>query len=214
MRKLVLVASAMAAFSASAHAEPYAGPYIGLEGGMDNYELSADIDGADLDLALAGLGASLDGLSGNGVMGNAFAGYQMPFGPGFVALEGFVGLSDASISASLTDGVDTVGIRARARESYGVAAKMGVRLNTSTGLYARVGWLNTRFKVSATDGVDTFSESETEDAIQYGAGLETMVAAQTALRFEYLIADYGEAGLGNGIDLDNNGFRAGVSYRF
>lgn len=210
----MLAAAVVAATSATAHAEPFTGPYIGVEGGMDNYELSADLDGGDFDPDLAGLNAALDGLSGNGVMGNLFAGYQMPMGPGFVALEGFVGLSDASISASLSDGVDTVGITAKAKESYGVAAKLGMRLNTSTGLYARVGWLNTKFKVSATDGVDTISDSETEDAIQYGAGLETMVAAKMALRFEYLIADYGEAGLGNGVDLDNNGFRAGVSYRF
>lgn len=214
MKKLLLTAAVSAAFPVAAHAEPFSGPYIGLEGGMDNYELSAGLDGGDIDPDLAGASASLDGLSGDGVMGNVFAGYQMPVGPGFVALEGFVGLSDASMSASLSDGVDTFGIKAEAKESYGVAAKFGMRLNTSTGLYARVGWLNTRFKVSATDGVDTVSDSETEDAIQYGAGLETMVAARTALRFEYLIADYGEAGLGDGVDLDNNGFRAGVSYRF
>lgn len=41
--------------------------------------------------------------------------------------------------------------------------------------------------------------------IQYAAGLETM-AAKTALRFEYLIADCRQPPLGNGIDLDNNGF--------
>lgn len=214
MKKYVLAAGMTVVFSAAAHAEPYAGPYIGLEGGMDNYELSADLDLGAFDPALAGSSVALDGLSGNGVMGNAFAGYQLPLGPGFVALEGFVGLSDASMSASVSDGVDTVSIKAQAKESYGAAAKFGMRLNNSTGLYARVGWLNTKFKVSASDGVDTVSDSETEDAIQYGAGLETMVAAKMALRFEYLIADYGEAGLGDGVDLDNNGFRAGVSYRF
>lgn len=214
MKKWIVAVALGLTVPAVANAEPYSGPYIGIEGGKDSYELSADLNGADFDPSLAGYTASLDGLSGDGVMGNIFAGYQLPLGPGFVAVEGFAGLSDAKMSASLSDGVNTAKLAARAKESYGVAAKLGVRLNNSTGVYARLGWLNTRFKVSASDSTGTVSDKQTEDAIQYGAGLETMVAAKTALRFEYLFADYGEAGLGNGVSLNNSGFRAGVSYRF
>lgn len=214
MRKLFIASISTLAFSSTAYADPFSGFYIGAEGGMDNYELSADLDLGDFDPAFDGTSATLDGLSGDGVMGNLFAGYQYPIGGGFVSIEGFVGLSDASMKASVTDGVDTVSIKTEARESYGVAARLGLRVNQSTGLYARVGWLNTKFKVTASDGVDSLSDSETEDAIQYGAGLETMVAEKVALRFEYLLTDYGEAGLGSGISLNNNGFRAGISYRF
>lgn len=199
MKRYLMTALAVSAIPVGVHAEPYAGPYLGIEGGMDNYELSADFNGAEF-----------DGLSGDGVMGSVFVGYHHPLGPGFVAVEGFAGLSAAGMRAS----IDPYYISAKANESYGVAAKFGMRLNTSTGLYARVGWLNTRFKVSAGDGTSTDSISRTEDAIQYGAGLETMVTEQMALKFEYLIADYGNAGLLDGVNLENKGFRTGVSYRF
>ncbi|WP_428028499.1 outer membrane protein [Altererythrobacter sp.] len=219
MKKMVFGAALLLSFPAAAQAQDdadgaWSGIYFGAEAGVDNYELSAKGDLGLVDPALAGLEASFDGLSGDGVAGGIYAGYNMGFGGGFVAVEGFAGLSDASMGVSASDGVDTLSVTAKARESYGVAGRIGAKLSRSTVIYARGGWVNTRFKVSASDGVDTFSESETEDGFQYGGGLESMIGPKMSIRAEYVISDYGSAGLGQGISLDNGSFRAGISFRY
>ena len=219
MKKVVLGAALAVSFSGVAHAQDgidggWSGLYFGAEAGVDNYELSASGDLGAIDPALTGIDASLDGLSGNGVAGSVYAGYHANFGGGFAAVEGFVGLSDASMGLSVSDGVDTISVSARAKESYGVAARVGAKLGRSAAVYARGGWVNTRFKVSASDGVDTFSDSETEDGFQYGGGLEVMVAPKMSMRAEYVISDYGSAGLGDGVSLDNGSFKAGLTFRY
>jgi outer membrane immunogenic protein len=160
------------------------------------------------------LDASFDGLSGNGIAGGFYAGYHLGFGGGFLAVEGFAGTSDASIDFSVSDGIDTVTLATKAKESYGLAARVGAKVAKGTAIYARGGWINTKFKTTVSDGVDTFSGSDTEDGFQYGAGLESMVGSKLSLRAEYVINDYGSAGLGEGISVDNGSFRAGLTYRF
>lgn len=218
MRKLLFlaVAAAIAPATAQAQAQTAVAPffYVGAEGGADNFELSADLDLGDFDPGLAGYSASLDGLSGNGVAGGLYAGYQVPFGGGFVAIEGFGRLSSAGMKVSASDGIDTALLKVEAKETYGGAARFGMKFARSNAVYARVGWLNTRFKGTVDDGVDRISESETEDAIQYGGGLETMVGPRMSLRAEYTVSDYGEAGLGNGVSLDNGSFSAGLTFRY
>ncbi|QKG71952.1 outer membrane protein [Erythrobacter mangrovi] len=214
MKKMLLGAALAVACPSVAHAQDgsegaWSGFYFGAEAGVDNYELSADTDIAD-----TGFDASFDGISGDGVAGGVFAGYHMGFTGGFLAVEGFAGLSDASMGASISDGVDTFSLTAKAKESYGIAARLGAKVSRSTAVYVRGGWINTKFKVTLSDGVDTLSESETEDGFQYGAGMETMVGANIALRAEYVISDYSGAGLGDGVSLDNGSFRAGISLRY
>lgn len=213
MKKLLPLALAAVLVAPAAHAEGFQGLYAGVEGGFDNYEVKVD----DIDISyLTGFEStgSFDGLSGNGAMGGVFAGYHLGgSGSTFFAVEGFAQLSDASMSISATDGVDTISASIRAKESFGVAAKAGVKVNNATGLYARVGWLSTNFETKINDGVDTYKESETEDAIQYGAGLETMVSDNISLRAEYLMADYGDQGI-DGLSIDNNNFKAGLAFRF
>lgn len=219
MKKVVLGAALAVSFSGVAQAQDssqsnWSGLYFGVEAGVDNYELSAEGDLGDVDPALAGIDASFDGLSGNGIAGSLYAGYQMNYGGGFIALEGFAGLSDASMGISATDSVDTVSLTAEAKESYGVAGRLGAKVSRSSAVYVRGGWINTKFKTTLNDGIDTYSVSETEDGFQYGAGMETMVGRKMSLRAEYVISDYGSAGLGQGISLDNGSFRAGLSVRY
>ena len=120
---------------------------------------------------------------------------------------------DASVSISATDGVDEIDANIKAKESFGAAARFGVKVNNATGIYARVGWLSTNFKATIDDGVDAYSDSESEDAIQYGVGLETMIAEAVTLRAEYLRASYGDQGI-DGLSIDNNNFKAGLAFRF
>lgn len=219
MKKMVLGVALAMSCAGVAHAEEsseggWSGIYFGAEAGVDHYELSASGDLGVIDPTLAGIDASFDGLSGDGVAGSIYAGYHMNFGGGFVAVEGFAGYSDAGIRYSESDGVDTFSLSARARESYGLAGRIGAKVSRGTAIYARGGWVNTNFKVSASDGVDTVSDNSTEDGFQYGGGLETMIGAKIALRAEYVVSDYGSAGLGDGIGLDNGSFKAGLTVRY
>lgn len=218
MKKYIALAAVLLAVPGAAQAQdeaaPFQGFYAGVEGGFDNFELGADLDLGDFDPGLAGTSVALDGLSADGVAGGVFAGYQIGFGGGFLAIEGFARLSSADMELSVSDGVDTVSIMAEARESYGAAARVGMKVARSTGVYGRVGWINTKFKTTLDDSVDVLTASETEDAIQFGAGIETMVGPRTSIRAEYVRADYGEAGLGDGVSLDSGSFNAGLAFRF
>lgn len=214
MRKLIALALATGAFSTPALAETFSGPYIGAEIGRDAYEVKAE------DLAISSVDFSADGLSGNGLMGGAYIGYDYALsGSIFAGVEAFINTSGAKISASATDGVDTVSASVKARESYGLAARLGTMINDSTGIYARLGWARTKFKASYDDGVDVLSDSRTRSAFQYGAGVETRVGSNASIRVEYTMQDYGSAGLDadfgvTGIKVNSDQVRLGVGYRF
>lgn len=214
MRKFVVIAAAFA-LPTAAHAEAFNGPYVGVELGHDNYELKAKgVDASGLVGTEAAVEGNLDGLSGNGAVGGLYAGYDYSFGNVFVGLEGNVNISGAKISASLTDGVDTLGLRVKAKESYGIAGRFGVKAAENVGIYAKLGWTNTKFKATLAAFDEVLSDKETEDSIVYGAGLEAGVAQNMSLRVEYSVADYGKIGLGSGVTLNNSNVRAGLSYRF
>ena len=191
MRKFVLAVAASAAFATPAMAEPFSGPYVGAEFGLDNYEVQAE------DIIEAG--DEVDGLSGNGVVGGVFAGYDFAMGNAFVGIEGKASLSDAE--ASYDDTIDTLNIRAK--ESFGASVRGGVMVNNNTGLYARVGWANTTFKV-AINGV---AASDNDDGLVLGAGLQTRIGSAASLRVEYVRSDYNDF-------IKNNAVLAGVAYRF
>ena len=191
MRKFVLALAASAAFATPAMAEPFSGPYLGAEFGLDNYEGQVE------DLITAG--DEVDGLSGNGVVGGVFAGYDFAVGNAFFGIEGKASLSDAE--ALYSDGTDSLSIRAK--ESFGASVRGGRMVNDSTGLYARVGWANTKFKVNLSGT----TESDSDDGLVLGAGLETRVGAAASLRVEYVRSD-------NNDFIKNNAVLAGVAYRF
>lgn len=191
MRKFVFALALSAAFATPAMAEPFSGPYVGAEIGLDNYEGQAD--------DLFATGDSYDGISGNGVVGGVFAGYDFAAGNAFFGIEAKASLSDAE--ASYDDTFDTLSLRAK--ESFGASARAGLMVNDSTGLYARLGWANTKFKVD----VDGFDESGSDDALVLGAGLQTRLGSNASLRVEYVRSDYDDF-------IKNNAVLAGVAYHF
>ena len=191
MRKFVLALAVSAAFATPAMAEPFSGPYVGAEVGLDNYEGQAE--------DLFATGDAYDGISANGVVGGVFAGYDVAVGNAFFGIEGKASLSDAE--ASYDDTIDALDIRAK--ESFGVSARAGVMVNAGTGLYARLGWANTTFKV-VENGVGL---SDDDDGLVLGAGLQTRLGANASLRVEYVRSDYNDF-------IKNNAVLAGVAYHF
>ncbi|MGC1271459.1 MAG: outer membrane beta-barrel protein [Croceibacterium sp.] len=216
MKKFVTAAATLA-FGMTAQpvfAQAFSGPYVGVEVSRDAYEVQAE------DIDFGGSPVSADGLSGNGVAGGLYAGYDMRVGSAFYGIEANADYSSASVSLSATDGTDTESATVKARESYGISARAGALLNDSTGLYVKVGYRGTRFKTSAAlNGATQYSESRTKGAFVYGAGIETAFSNAASLRVEYTIADYNSAGLNDdlgvtGISVIDSKVAAGLSWTF
>ena len=218
MNKLfaILAATPLAFGAQAALAAPLAGPYVGVEGSHDSYEVKAK------NVDLGGTIVSADGLSGNGVAGGIYAGYDMPVTAStFVGVEAGVNYSGAGISFLATDGgSNSTGASVKARETYSIAARLGMVVGGSTGLYAKVGYANTRFKASLSqNGTEQFADSRSQGAFVYGGGIETGLTHNVSVRAEFTVADYGSAGLDqdlgvNGIKVSNSKTSVGISYRF
>ena len=196
----LLPAAAIALLSATAAAAaPFNGPYVGAALGMDNYEIQAN------DFFYEG--TNFDGLSANGAVLSLYTGYDYAFGTkGFVGIEAALDLSGAELSVSDSD----YAAKLKAKESYSLAGRLGGMINESTGLYGRLGWVNTKFKETADD----YADSGNESGWLYGVGIETALKTSTTLRAEYNIVDYGDVGPDNVLTAKNSQFKVGVSYRF
>ena len=119
----------------------------------------------------------------------------------------------------LSDGYSISGA-VKARETYSIAARLGLKAGHSTGIYAKLGYASTRFKAEAfQDGTEVFSGSRSKGAFVYGGGIETSLTDRFSIRGEFTVSDYGSAGLNddfgvNGIKVSNSKTSVGVSYRF
>lgn len=186
MRTVALSLLASLAVASPALAETFSGPYLGIEIGLDNYETKLP---------------GVNGVSQNGVVGGVYAGYDIPLSSSiFAGVEANASLSDAK--STVDDGTDV--FRLKSKESFGASARLGAMLNDSTGVYGRVGWVNTKFKASV-NGVGAGSDND--DALALGGGIETRVGSNASVRLEYTYADYSDS-------VSNNQIKAGVAYRF
>ena len=188
---LFAAAATAAVVATPAMAAPFSGPYVGAELGLDNYEVQAE------DIFVTG--DEFDGLSGNGLVGGVFAGYDVAIGNAFVGVEAKASLSDAEVTYN--DTVDALSVRAK--ETFGATARAGVMLNDNTGLYARAGWANTKFKANINGAAD----SDNDDALVLGAGLQSRVGSAASVRVEYVRTDYNDF-------VKNNAVLAGVAFHF
>jgi outer membrane immunogenic protein len=184
MKKIGLAVALVAAGTAvPALAAPFQGFHAGVEIGRDNYTLK--VPGVKL--------------SGDGIVGGVFGGYDFALGSSaFVGVEAKVDLSGADLRLGSA--------KAKAKTTYGASVRGGFKVNDSTGLYARVGWDNTRFSGGGYH--------KWEDGIQYGGGIQTAVSKHVDVRVEYAITDYGSFGLGHGVSVRNNAIKLGASFGF
>ena len=98
MKTLSVTLLAIVAGATSAHAETFSDPFIGAQISRDAYEVKAE--GTDLGFATL----DLDGLSGNGVGGGLYVGYDYALSNTvFFGVEANANFSGASISAQLDD---------------------------------------------------------------------------------------------------------------
>lgn len=210
MRKLALTIVSAVAFTTAAHAEPFSGPYVGAEITHDSFELDSD----DIDLG-GGATASIDSLNGNGVGLGLYAGYDYLVSESFfVGGELNLNFSDAEMKLGFDDGVDTQQARFQAKESYGISGRAGYKINNSTAIYGRLGWVDTKFKESqSVNGIKVFGDKHTNDGFLYGAGLQSFIGDNASIRVEYTATDYGHFEDG-AAGVTNNKVSAGFGWNF
>jgi opacity protein-like surface antigen len=135
-----------------------------------------------------------------GWMGGIFAGYGRYFDWAYLGLEINANTSNASGTNSYINNFGNASFKGQARTSYGIALLPGMKVNDSSLLYVRLGYLRTNFKGSFSDtnnvattiggvtipaGTVSGSSSEWRGGFDLGIGIETYVAEDVSVRGEY-----------------------------
>lgn len=153
------------------------------------------IEGSGVD---AGVGDTVDanGTGGEGILADIFVGYDHVTPSGFLVgaqIEGT--LSDIEQTSKTVDGATGAVTKSRLGpdEQLSLLARLGGFVNESTALYGILGYTHAAFdlKFSTTGtatsaGVRDFSS----DGITIGGGVETAVAENTSIRFEYRFTEF------------------------
>jgi outer membrane immunogenic protein len=187
------------------------GFYLGGQVGYDSYRTRANIGGT----------AANPALSATGFVGGLFAGYGQYFSDFYyLGAEIFADYSNASSTFNATDGgTDTVSLKHTAYGSYGISLLPGLKVNTSTLAYLRLGYNTSRLKgqdsANGVYGSGSVSKSNWSNGFNYGIGLETAVYQNWSVRGEYSHTDYSSFRTPvTKYSPSNNQFMVGVLYHF
>lgn len=154
---------------------------------------------------------SFRGLGSQGMTGGVLAGYDHQFaGTNIVAgVEGDASLSDIKTTISGVGASASIG----SDWNIGLRARLGYVMGSSIMPYVSAGYGWTHVKTSGLGGGFTQSLS----GFQLGAGVETMLTANVALRAEYIHQFNSSRDLVPGIlrtRTDNGRARVGITYKF
>lgn len=214
MNKILICAAlaASTAFSATAHADAFNGPFIGVDVGYDTGKVKTSNTNTwfdDYEDDRAQSRSSYNGDSVDGFVGGVYAGYDMPIAANvFAGVEVRASLSGAKFSDRGTnDWYGDWNTSVKAKESFSATARLGYLLNEKTALYVRGGVVQTRFKaheygdyynnnmVSLAEYSEEGPSATVKDnniGALFGAGLETSVGGNVMVRVEYNVTKYGK----------------------
>lgn len=199
MRKLLLpsLAAALVASAAPALADPFDGPFVGVQAGYNRDEVSnisgnALTDDASRDSAVLGI----------------YGGYDYRVSDRFV-LGGEAGLN-FSIDDELRGGNSAAAIDINPKRAFDLSARAGYLVTDKALVYVRGGYTNVRAEVSVDDGTSTISDSSNLDGWLVGGGVDYALTESVSSRLEYRYQDLGE----NGGSFDRHQVLLGVSYHF
>jgi outer membrane immunogenic protein len=177
------------------------GFYIGVGVGYDSYRVHQTSDLTDFDLTTTP--ATLDfsqatssNASATGWMGGIFAGYGRYFDWFYLAAEINANTSNADTTLNYNNLLGaSADVKMKARSSYGISILPGIKLNDSTLLAFRLGYLRTNFKANGSFNVvdpDTgvvyglaTSDSQWRNGFSFGPSIETYVAEDVSVRAEF-----------------------------
>ena len=98
-----------------------------------------------------------------------------------LSLEGMLafGLGDSAIKLN---GASVAGLKMKLDHAMGLYIKPKMKLNDSVGIFARLGFAESRFKASSAFA----SASEKDGSVSYGAGLSYSIAPSYAINADYM----------------------------
>ncbi|PTQ07825.1 hypothetical protein CLG96_16945 [Sphingomonas oleivorans] len=202
MKKILSSAAALAlvaGFGGAASAEPFNGPFVGVQAGWNK---------DDLGTPSTPLGDLQVGRSQDAFVGGVFAGYDYKIAPRIViGAEGGVNFG-ADDSIVRTSGTSRLTIDPK--RSLDLTARAGYLVTDNTLIYGRAGYTNVRARTTLTDATGTRSASSNRDGWLIGGGAERAVAQNISTRLEYRYSDLSE---GDG-KFDRHQILLGVAYRF
>lgn len=147
--------------------------------------------------------------SGDGIDGELFAGYGITFQDHYyVALEGFGDITSNRANFNKSAALFTINpatvltsaassAKFQQDWSAGISVIPGVKITDSTMLFARIGWIISKFKLNGViDTVDIFNlgngpfptfynNNKNLNGVQLGIGLQAMVTTNVAVRTEW-----------------------------
>jgi outer membrane immunogenic protein len=192
---VVALAATLVAAPATAK-EGARGFSFGMIGGFETYDLdvkTSEVVISNLELDGPTLGAFVSVMS------------TMP------DLGGLIGGFEANYRWSDADGKIVVGddiISVKARESWGIDAKLGFEPATNLLVYGRAGWLRTNFR-----GLDVGSDDL--DGFRFGAGAEFAIGSNLSLRGELTRTVYEDFKSSESkIETGQNALTLGIGYYF
>ena len=188
-----------AGLGTAASAEPFNGPYVGMQAGWSQDDLRTP----STPLGDVAVDRSRDSFSGG-----VFAGYDLKVGPSAV-----IG-AEAGVQVGADDRIvrDTGSalVTVDPKRSLDLTARAGYLVSDNTLLYARGGYTNARVRTAVDDAAGFRSASANRDGWLIGGGVERALGDNVSARLEYRYSDLGE---GDG-RFDRHQALFGIAYRF
>lgn len=215
---LVIGAGAATALATPALAQdtdraPFTGPRVGAILGYDGTR-----PGSSVDSDIAGDDQTADGLLYGGDVGYDFAAGRIVFG-----IEGEITGSTARVNNSPIDPNNFGFGRVKAGRDLYAGGRVGLLLSPTAMVYAKGGYTNARFDLTASDGTTETGRNFNLGGYRVGAGIEKALSPRTYAKLEYRYSNYDNARLefANGantdnfsVDTDRHQVAVGVGFRF
>lgn len=200
LTSLSLGAVAAATFATPAFAQdeyevPFTGPRVGAILGYDGTR-----PGSSEDSDIEGDDQTADGLLYGGEVG-----YDFQVGRAVIGVEGEVTGSTAKVDYRSSDPADFGFGSVKAGRDFYVGGRVGILASPRTLVYAKGGYTNARFDLTASDGTTEVGGNFNLDGYRIGAGIERSLTPNTYAKLEYRYSNYGDARLeyANGAETDN-----------
>ncbi|WP_324749238.1 outer membrane beta-barrel protein [Sphingomonas sp. LY54] len=198
MKRFILpVAAAVLATGAasSAAAEPFNGPYVGVQGGWSQNDLGSPSTPQGI--------VNVD-RSDDAVSGGVYTGYDLKVSPRVV-----LG-AEAGVQFGANDSITRGNVTVDPKRSIDLTARAGYLVNDDTLLYARGGYTNTRVRTAIEEPAGIRSATANRDGWLVGGGVEHALSDNVSARAEYRYSDLGDGGG----KFDRHQALFGISYRF
>lgn len=198
MKRFILPAAAavlVAGGASAASADPFNGPYVGVQGGWSQNDVSSPT---------APQGVLNVDRSRDAASGGVYTGYDLKVSPNVV-----VG-AEAGIQFGADDSIRQGNVTVDPKRSIDLTARAGYLVNDDTLLYARGGYTNARVRTAIEDSAGIHSASSNRDGWLVGGGVEHALSDNVSARAEYRYSDLSD---GRG-KFDRHQALFGISYRF